>query len=688
MSDRQMERTLIVLISLGIIAYLCILLRSGTLDSPTVLDYDPWWFYRYAEDILENGLKVPVWDDLSYYPPGRPVEQFQGWPVTMAVLYTVARIFSTVTFVEFAKWSPILMTLFAIPPAYFLGKTLSNRWGGICTALFSLLTPTFIGVSMGGYCDSDVVVVFYSLLSVLAIFLAMKKWKWPLNKSSIFYVALAILINTAFVYSWARGWYVLLFFAGFIPALLVFRMLQEIIAQRKFKIDLAPIVSEAKHLFVPLVIIMVVMNAIGLAFNLGNMYTNVIGGYQFISGEKLIVNISVAELQPIDIFTQSGFNQVTDRVGTGPALFTMFGLPLLMLLKLWKRRKIDYTEIFLLMWAMVTLILITRGVRFSLMFSIATAASTGYVVGNLMVMLKRKALLAAFFGILMVFSLMFVDAAVSTGNEAAGMKISQNWYDMLDWLKANADSGALVATWWDPGHIITGYTGLKVHADGAHCGVGKCVPYNHDIRIQDMGRLMSTSDENESIAILQKYNGLDAQACAAANAEIEKTYGISIPEGDCDPPSEIYVIASSDLIQKYYWMSYYGSGQGRNYYQMNYQSYDATQGIITYAGGLSLVIQDDKWVPVMNLPDSGIRNMLVKEVVYFENGEQRHYVFNQTSMIDGMVWVDPSYGLVMYMDPTVKDSVFTRMFFFNGEGLNNFELVYANAEIRLFKAKL
>ncbi len=689
MSRNDIAKTIIVLAALGIVAYLCIVIRSPTLNSPTVLDYDPWWFFRHAQEILENGFRLPGWDKLSYYPPGRPMEAFQGWPYTIAIMYKVARIFSTIAFVEIGKWSSIIMVVLAIPPAYFLGKTLSNKWGGVLTALFSVLTTTFIGVSMGGYCDSDVVVVFYSLLLVFTVFLALKKWTWPPKKRSLLYVALAILVNTMFVYSWGRGWYILLFFAVFMPTLLIFRVIQEIIGQRRFKISLSPIIAEAKQVFIPLIIIFIATNIIGVVFGISDFYNSTIGGYLFVTGQKLIVNISVAELQTIDIFTQAGFNQVAGRVGMGPAIFTMLGLPLLVILKLYKKVKIDYTEIFLFMWAMITFYLITRGVRFSLMFSLAAAASMGYVVGNVMVLVKNKALLATFFGIVVILSLMFVNDAMIAGSQMGGMQISDNWYNMLDWLKENADEDALITTWWDPGHIIAGYTGLKVHADGAHCPVGTCVPYNHDIRIQDMGRIMSTSDEDESIAILEKYNGLDAETCANSRTTIQKNFGVSMPEDACDPPSEVYVIASADLIQKYYWMSYFGLGQGNSYFQMNYQGYDPNQGIITYAGGqLSLVRQEDKWVPVMNIPEQGIRNLIIKEVLYFENGETRHFVFNETSAIDGMIWVDPSYGVVIYMDPSIRDSVFTRMFFFNGAGLDNFELVYSNAEIRLFKAKL
>lgn len=669
----------IVLISLGAIAYLSFVTRSATLDTRTVLDYDPWWFFRYAQYIVEHGFTLPKWDELSYYPPGRPIEVYEGWPYTIAIMYTVARFFTATTLVEVAKLSPILMVLFAIPPAYVLGKTLSNKWGGIFTALFSVLTPTFIGVSMGGYCDSDVVVVLWSILLVLTVFLALKKRTIP-------YIALAILVNTAFVYSWARGWYILLLFTAFIPLLMIFRAIQEIFAQRRFKIDLAPIIAEAKKLFIPLTIILVVTNIIGVVFNLSNIYYIIVGGYAFINGNKLIVNQSVAELQPVNILTQDGFMQVASRIGLGPFLFTIIGLPLLVLLKLYKKVKIEYTEIFLFIWALVTFFLITRGVRFSLMFSLATAAATGYVIGNVMLLMKNRVLLATFIGVVIMFSLMFLNDAMVAANQASGMEISGNWYAMLDWLKANADSKAMVATWWDPGHIITGYTGLRVHADGAHCGVGECVPYNHNIRIQDMGRILATTSENESISILSKYNGLDAQTCASARSQIKATYGVDMPADACDAPSEMYVIASSDLIGKYYWLSYYGLNKGENFFQMSISGYDSNQGIISYAGGqFSLVWQNDQWVPVLNIPAQGIRNVVVREVVYFENGQQIHLISNATNTIDGMIWVDSSFNTVVFMSPTIRDSMFTRMFFFNGYGLQHFQLVYSNAEIKLYK---
>lgn len=679
----------IIIISILAIMYLAIYVRSGTLDSPTVLDYDPWWFYRHAKELIDNGMRVPEWDELSHFPPGRPYEAFQGWAYTLAIFYKILGPLFGFTLTEAAKWSTLIMATLAVIPAFLLGRSLSNKWGGLCTAIFGVLTPTLIGVSMAGYCDTDMVVVFYTFLSVYSILLAMKH---KVSIKSIPYYIFAILVNLAFVYTWAYGWIILLFFTAFIPALFIFRIIEQIFHKRSFRLSLTELKTETK-IIAPLLIVIIVTNIIGYLLNLGNMIATANLGLAFTQGQLLLVNISVAELQKTSIFIQSGFDSIVSRVGLAPILFTIGIWPvpiitspliLFMLFKLYKKEKINFAEIFLFLLSFATFYLISWGVRFSLLFSTAAAITAGYIIGNVPKYLKKKILKATFFGFVAVLVLMFISNAISVGYGTGGMRISGNWYAMLDWINEKTDPKALIVTWWDPGHIIAGYTEHRVMGDGAHCGPGidGCIPYDHNIRIQDMGRAFSISDEAEAISILEKYKELTSEQCA----EIREIYGSRLPADACGPVPEMYVIASSDLIAKYHWLSYFGTGTGRNYFQLSMSDYDQNQGVISYGGGqISLVYKDGRWIPILNFPNQGIRNVLVKEIVYFENGQAKHLISNETEAMDGMVWVDPSYGTVIFMDAVIRDSIFTRMFFFNGEGLEHFDLVYQNPEIRLFK---
>ena len=202
-----------------------------------------------------------------------------------------------------------------------------------------------------------------------------------------------------------------------------------------------------------------------------------------------------------------------------------------------------------------------------------------------------------------------------------------------------------------------------------------------------MGRAFAVSSEEESIQILSKYKGLTEEQCIESKEFITNIYGDIFPDQACDPISDMYVIASNDLIGKYYWLSYFGTGTGRNYFQMQLTNYDQEQGVLEYNGGqLRLVWENGVWVPVLNIPEQGIRNVIISDVVYYENNEEKRQNFSdRQNTIDGMIWVDPGYSVAMFMDGQIRDSVFTRMFFFNGEGLKHFQLVLSNPEIRLYK---
>jgi asparagine N-glycosylation enzyme membrane subunit Stt3 len=674
-----------VIVSLLTIMYLAGYTRSSTLSAPTVLDYDPWWWFRQAKRVVDNNFVLPKWDELSFYPPGRPTDFQNGWPYILAAMYKVFNPLLGWDLTAVAKWSTIIFAALTAIPAYFLGKKMSNEIGGIIVALFIVLSPGLISVSMAGYSDTDMIVSFFTMLSTLSLLIVIKQ-KEPLKMKALPVYALAIIVNLYFVFTWGYGWIIQLFFLGLVPGLFVFRAIEQIVHKRVFKIDFAEILKESRSILIPLLIVIIPVNLIGAVMGWGNIVTTVLTGLNFFEGNALIVDISVAELQTVNIFTVQGLATIAERIGlevsTLLAFAGLFGF--IVIYKLVKSEKIDPVEIYLFLWIAVTFILITRGVRFSLLFGAAAAATIGYVVGNVPKLLNNSVLKATFFGFVLMVSLLLVSNAITTGNQGSGMLISQNWYNMLDWFKANANPKALLVTWWDPGHILTGYTGLRTMADGAHCppGPGGCNPYSHDDRIQDMGRAFSVSDENESLSILKKYQQLTPAQCTQDKA----FYGDIFPADGCDKVPEMYVIASNDLIGKYYWLSYFGTGTGRNFLQLGITNYDSNQGIISYgSGAISLVYQNGQWLPVINYPDQGIRNVVVRDIIYYQNNQMVKVTSNQSQTIDGMVFVDPSFQAVIFMDGPVRDSVFTQMYFFNGQGLKNFQLVYSNPEIRVFK---
>lgn len=228
----------LVLAGLAAIIYLSVYTRMSTINSPTVLDYDPFWFFRHAKEIVENGYKVPKWDTLSYYPPGRPYEPFQGWPYTIAIMYKIlSSIISTITLTKVAIISPLIVAALTPIPAFFLGRLLSNNIGGLAVALFSVLTPALLGVSMAGYCDTDIVVVFYTFLSILTIFLAINQFKKGWLRFIPFAI-IAIFVSLLFVYNWGAGWLPQIFFLVLIPVYFIFKVLETKFQHKKFDLNI------------------------------------------------------------------------------------------------------------------------------------------------------------------------------------------------------------------------------------------------------------------------------------------------------------------------------------------------------------------------------------------------------------------------------------------------------------------
>lgn len=752
------------IVLLGIIA-IGVWVRALGWNPNAILDYDPWWFFRHAQEILSNNFLPPKWDILSYFPPGRPVDYYLGWSYIIAVFYKITSAFLSISLTKFAG---IFVTIFAAStaiPAYFVGKHVTNRWGGLATAFFAILTTTFISVSLAGYTDSDSTDAFFTFTSVITTLFAIKKSEiLSFNREHFLrsllrylpFVIPAIISYWLFAFNWSSSWYIYFIFVAFIPLLVVFRVV-EALFKREHKIGMPLItakIRENRGLIFAILLIGLIGQAVsmltsgwptniispseqlveglniigtsgygvigfvalfgiigsiaGVAF--GKLRMTVIGGLigiaiaivmtlTGVTGQALIVDQSVAELQQLNILTQ--FSQVMARVGTVPvvlafAAFAITGLKLIF------RKQVHTAEYFAIIWFIVSLFLITKGIRFSLLFSLAVATAAGFTVGNLIEFaLARKSslMVGALFAIFMVAGVMhFSDNYAFAKSAVGGLDVSDNFKAGLGWLKENADKDSLISTWWDPGHIITGSTGLKAMADGAHCGPNSCVFLDLNSRIQDQGRIFAISDENEAVKILSKYMAITPQQCQQLK---EKFPTLFTPDA-CRPVSSMYVLATSDLIGKYYWLTYFGTGQGQVYTSCNYdQVQSQALGAPTYgcAAGvpttLSLVQNGNQVYGILNSPAQGVRNVPVRNVMMFQNGQP--VVFNAgkniTAPIDGLAYIDPSFGSAMYMQPSIENSIFTNMFFFDGKGnaqlgiapLQKFKLVYSNPEMKIFK---
>jgi len=106
--------------------------------------------------------------------------------------------------------------------------------------------------------------------------------------------------------------------------------------------------------------------------------------------------------------------------------------------------------------------------------------------------------------------------------------------------------------------------------------------------------------------------------------------------------------------------------------------------VYDYSGlKIAIIIKNNQFIPIYN------NRFLINHITFFQQGaEQTVDISNVTTSlekIDGLIWIDPSFQNLIYFAPSIKDSIFTKTFFYNGEGLKHFELVYQNPEIKLYK---
>jgi len=732
-----------IILLLGIIV-LAIGLRLSSADFTRISDYDPWWFFRHTEEILNNNLVPPKWDILSYYPPGRPVDYYEGWSWTNAVAYLAAKV--VLPNISLTRFTGLFITVFAglcAIPAYFVGKYVTNKWGGLVTALFGTVTVINITRSLAGYIAADAADVLYTFIVVIAMLYTMDTWKdfsflsLKTKKGIKYFLTLFLTIFAywLFAMNFNNSWYIYYIFVLFIPFFIFFKILESVIARKP--IHLGAILVENKGLILSIILIgiigeIVTLLTAGWPFNTVDPIRGVLTGFNFISGQALLVNISIAELQPLNLAcfnptsssysTQDCLNTRTSfiqNIGIAPLILGLFGLPAITLYKLFTKKEIHVAEYFTIVWMILAFWLISRGIRLALLFSLATAAASGFVVGNLVMMIKNRKnvlLFSTVIGLLLFGLIWHISDNIQASMQAAqGFDIGQNWVDALNWIKQNTNPKSLIVTWWDPGHIITGFAGRPVMADGAHCTPESCVPYNHNIRIQDMGFIFSTSSEDDALQILKKYQELSPQQCQLAREK----FGDMMPSDACDKVPEIYLIASSDLIGKYYWLSYFGSclnkygiQTGQSCYSMlppdfknlvdpivaqnpqNYQfvrlslsNYGLDQqggiGAYYYGGGaITIAVRNNTLIPVLN------NKYIAREIIFFQNGQMFTNTFNTSETVDGTVWVDSSFRTAIFLSPAIRNSIFTRLFFFDGQGLNDFQLVFNNGEVKIFKVKL
>jgi asparagine N-glycosylation enzyme membrane subunit Stt3 len=666
---------------LGIVIF-SFYIRSINIVPDRILSFDPVFMYRQTY-YMANWGHLPLWDELSYY-VGRIVNYDYVAPLMFyltTILYWVLQNFGMSLLTTASYASAFYGAIIAIP-AFLVGKELSNEYGGLFSAILVASAPQILIRTFGSSYDTDQLVLFFMLFTLFAGIYAFKRK--TLASFSVLLISFSL-----FMLTWPLFSYTFAILAIFIVIFIVINFLL-----RWFKKNDVNIFKEVKPFILMLVALFVGLLIVG--FLTGSEPIKSLSSLLMFSQnpETLIVNISIAELQPFSIFELGGWILAMGRFTVDSGIIdSIIFLIFILLIALgfyesYKKKKY-LTLSFITTLFLIGIYTTFRGIRFTEFTSIMfiSVIGCGFGFGMERLMKYDKVIKSFFIGGTIFLLLLIMNTAIQTG-ASVGPDISPNWDNTWEFLKTQTPELSIVGTWWDPGHMIAGIAERRNFADGAHCA--NCF-YNINNRITDLGKIMVTSNENESLELIRKYQG--------------------------DSPN-VYWIASDDLIGKFRWLQYFGTGcdgvtdpECPLYIQLAessrsvdnngnilFRNYDMGQGttlmiynaqlpIPMLVQGINIALFDEFIVyngtqPVsIKLSDEEL-NSFIEALKPLESQLNARFV-NQT--IDMTVWMPAHYSYIVLIPPTLRDSVFTKMFMLEGEGLEHFEQVYRNEQVKIYE---
>ena len=634
-----MNRYLAVLALLFLLSFY---MRTLSINDGVLLDYDPVFQYRFTKYFVQWGF-LPVWDELTYY-PGR---LNTNPPLMFYLTGILAWIFSGLDLKTVAAYSSALYGALILIPAYLLARELSDERGGLLAAAFVGFAPQILSRTFGSSYDTDQLVLFFMLLT---LYLGFRFLKSPSIKN----FSLAFTGFVAFMATWQMFWVSFFLLLGAVILSYLLKLLPrlpenpEIFGRKSLRgLGALFLLLFPAGFFLSLAPVSTLLGFFGFAIN----------PYQW------IVNRSIAELQPSpDVLIRiAGGVTIGGIENTALALF-IISVPLLLVRRFFREGDLKSLGLVLALMLDALFLPVLKGVRFTIFSSAIILTLAG---ASIPLTWRKESLKPFTVGVGLFLAFLFVASGFYL---APILKPAENpdWSRTWDFLRNETPELALVGTWWDPGHMITGYGERRVIADGAHCG-SDCL-YGINQRIMDLGKVLVTGSEDEAVEILKRYRGTSP---------------------------EIYWIASEDLIAKFPWAIRFGTGKDApSYVIMRPTAY--TREKVVFSSGRDSVSVYLRGVPVPVLDGYGD---LFREVWFYDDsGNFRNFTFDDAEtvekalgkklsgrIINATLWIRKDWRYAVVIFPNLRDSLFTKMFFLDGRGLKKFKPVLLTDTVKVYE---
>jgi len=179
---------------------------------------DAYYHMRLVDNLTHNFPHLTAFDPYIIYPGGASVGTFNFFELLLASIIWIVGLGSPTqhTVDVVGVYFPAVLGALTVIPVYFIGKELFGRWVGVLSAgLIALIPGEFLGRSILGFTDGDILSILLTTVAILFLILALKaarKGQWTFSNlkrrdwagsAKIFIYSLLVGVFLGmYIYSW------------------------------------------------------------------------------------------------------------------------------------------------------------------------------------------------------------------------------------------------------------------------------------------------------------------------------------------------------------------------------------------------------------------------------------------------------------------------------------------------------
>nr|MBA4405432.1 hypothetical protein [Nanoarchaeum sp.] len=690
--------------------------------------------YGHVGNEFINGEPV---DSYMVAPKGEPLED-NLHPFFTAYLYKFISIFDSDTTVkDVIFFVPLLIATLSVIPAFFIARKVSGNVGGLVAALLVAISQAYFVRTAAGAPDTDAYNVFFPLM-IAWMFLESFSTTYEHKKKKIILALIGGVISGLFAFTWPGWWYIFDFIIGSIVIYLIFlaikykkSMFKEVRTKNALITAAAYILSSA--FFVTIMtsfesvieaikgpISVTIIKEAAKSTLWPNVYntvaelgeTSLARTIDSLGGKILFV---LAILGIVLLFLKKNKKQSEIKYGIFLTLWFIGTL-------------YSTTKGIRFAMYMVPVHAIAVGIFAGMTYNLLTEKiSKGLEI--------NKKLISIILIIVLFFLFLSPLKSLENTAKAEVPMFDDSWYDSLNNIKETTAKDAILTSWWDFGHWFKAYADRAVTFDGASQNtpqahwVGKVLMTSDEDEAMGILRMLNCGANDAYDILLEQVEDpllakkiLDEALPLNDKEEARKVLAEHIGNPDdvldkmfCEQ-REQYFITSEDMVSKGGVWAHFGSWDFEKAYayntikqntkedsirilqeKLNYSKEEA-ESTYRQVNGLSDKL-GDQWIsPYPSYAGDGACSE-INSTLYCNNGVIIDLENNKASVntnsgkldlkyyrTDTDLYVQengseelavayiPSQNKAVLMDPKLIDSMFTKLFYYDGEGLDHFEL--------------